>query len=137
MAGYLASLLNGIPNVVSANSLGPLRPWKAEQLGGGYAVSSWIERTAYENAAASVAVSGGTRDDIQRSYREVDHDRVHVYNHGIHTAAWHTIHDPVAHAERGVNPPLPRLPLVRRLPPPKCLSDWVLRAGLSRPAGLV
>src|SRR6516225_4783124 len=56
-AGHLASLLHGIPHIVTAHSLEPLRPWKAEQLGGGYAVSSYIEKTAYEGAAAIVAVS--------------------------------------------------------------------------------
>jgi starch synthase len=67
-AGHLASLLHGIPHVVTAHSLEPLRPWKAEQLGGGYAVSSYIEKTAYENAAAVIAVSDGMRRDILRSY---------------------------------------------------------------------
>src|SRR6478609_266536 len=63
MAGHLGSLLAGIPHVVSAHSLEPLRPWKAEQLGGGYAISSWAERTAYESAAGIIAVSGGMRAD--------------------------------------------------------------------------
>ena len=68
LAGHLASLLHGMPHVLSAHSLEPLRPWKAEQLGGGYALSSWAERTAYEAAAAVVAVSDGMRNDILRSY---------------------------------------------------------------------
>ena len=67
MGGHLASLLHGVPHVVSAHSLEPMRPWKAEQLGGGYAVSSWIERTAYDAAAAVIAVSGAMRDDVLRS----------------------------------------------------------------------
>jgi starch synthase len=71
-AGHLASLLHGIPHVVTAHSLEPLRPWKAEQLGGGYAVSSYIEKTAYENAAAVIAVSDGMRRDILRSYPDLD-----------------------------------------------------------------
>ena len=71
-AGHLASLLHGIPHIVTAHSLEPLRPWKAEQLGGGYAVSSWIEKTAYEGAAAIVAVSEGMRGDILRSYPALD-----------------------------------------------------------------
>ena len=71
-AGHLASLLHGIPHIVTAHSLEPLRPWKAEQLGGGYAVSSWIEKTAYEGAAAIVAVSDGMRTDILRSYPALD-----------------------------------------------------------------
>ena len=68
MAGHLAGLMHGIPHVVSAHSLEPMRPWKAEQLGGGYALSSWVERTAYEGAAGIVAVSAAMRDDVLRSY---------------------------------------------------------------------
>ena len=64
MAGHLGSLLAGMPHVVSAHSLEPLRPWKAEQLGGGYAISSWVERTAYEAAAGIIAVSAGMRADV-------------------------------------------------------------------------
>ena len=67
MAGHLASLLGGIPHVVTAHSLEPMRPWKAEQLGGGYRVSSWVEKTAYEAADAVIAVSAGMREDILRS----------------------------------------------------------------------
>src|SRR6186713_1460756 len=78
LAGHVASLLHGVPHVLTAHSLEPLRPWKAEQLGGGYAVSSWVERTAYEAAAAVIAVSGGMRDDILRSYPSVDPDKVKV-----------------------------------------------------------
>ena len=72
LAGHLAAQLHGIPHVLTAHSLEPLRPWKAEQLGGGYAVSSGIERLAYENAAAIIAVSAGMREDILRSYPPVD-----------------------------------------------------------------
>ncbi len=68
LAGHLASLLHGVPHVLSAHSLEPLRPWKAEQLGGGYALSSWAERTAYLGAAAVIAVSAGMREDILRCY---------------------------------------------------------------------
>jgi starch synthase len=75
-AGRLAQLLHGIPHVVTAHSLEPLRPWKAEQLGGGYRVSSWIEREAYETADAVVAVSDGMRRDILRSYPSLDESRV-------------------------------------------------------------
>ncbi|WP_084078496.1 glycogen synthase [Demequina sp. NBRC 110057] len=88
LAGHLASRLHGIPHVISAHSLEPLRPWKAEQLGGGYQVSSWIERTSYENADAIIAVSGGMRDDVLRSYPNVDPDKVHVIHNGIDVDAW-------------------------------------------------
>ena len=71
LAGYLASLLYGVPHVVTVHSLEPLRPWKAEQLGGGYALSSWCERTAVEAAAAVIAVSDGMRDDVLAAYPAV------------------------------------------------------------------
>src|SRR5690606_5645294 len=76
LGGHLAGLLHGVPHVLSAHSLEPLRPWKAEQLGGGYALSSWAERTAYEGAAGIIAVSSGMRDDILRVYPQVDPEKV-------------------------------------------------------------
>ena len=88
MAGHLASLLHGIPHVLSAHSLEPLRPWKAEQLGGGYALSSWVEKTAYEAAAAIIAVSDGMRQDILRSYPDVDPAKVRVVHNGIDVSLW-------------------------------------------------
>ena len=88
MAGHLGGLLHGIPHVISAHSLEPLRPWKAEQLGGGYAISSWAERTAYLGAAGIIAVSGGMRADILRSYPELDPDRVYVVHNGIDLDGW-------------------------------------------------
>ncbi|MDO5672003.1 MAG: glycogen synthase [Actinomycetaceae bacterium] len=88
MAGHWASLLNDIPHVLSAHSLEPLRPWKAEQLGGGYRISSWAEKTAYEAAAGVVAVSNGMRDDILRSYPAIDPARVHVVHNGIDLDLW-------------------------------------------------
>ncbi|MEX0913519.1 MAG: glycogen synthase [Demequina sp.] len=88
MAGHLAARLHGIPHVLSAHSLEPLRPWKAEQLGGGYAVSSWIERTAYEAADAVIAVSDGMRKDVLRCYPQIDPDKVQVVHNGIDVDAW-------------------------------------------------
>lgn len=88
LAGHLAGLLHGIPHVLSAHSLEPMRPWKAEQLGGGYALSSWAERQAYEGASAVIAVSHGMRADILRAYPQVDPERVHVVHNGIDLAAW-------------------------------------------------
>ncbi len=87
-AGHLSSLLHGVPHVISAHSLEPLRPWKAEQLGGGYRVSSYVEKTAYEAAAAIIAVSRGMREDILRCYPAVDPDRVRVIHNGIDLAKW-------------------------------------------------
>jgi alpha-maltose-1-phosphate synthase len=83
LAGHLAGLLHGVPHVLTAHSLEPLRPWKAEQLGGGYAISSWCERTAMESAAAVIAVSHGMRADILMTYPHVPADRVHVIHNGI------------------------------------------------------
>src|SRR6476659_5625677 len=88
LGGHLASLLAGVPHVVTAHSLEPLRPWKAEQLGGGYAVSSFAERVADESAAAVVAVSAGMRADVLKSYPSVDPARVHVVHNGIDSELW-------------------------------------------------
>lgn len=88
LAGHLAGLLHGIPHVLSAHSLEPLRPWKAEQLGGGYALSGWAERTAYLGAAGIIAVSAGMRADILRAYPDVDPARVHVVHNGIDLTGW-------------------------------------------------
>ncbi|GIJ50706.1 glycogen synthase [Virgisporangium aliadipatigenens] len=84
-AGHVAKLLYGVPHVVTTHSLEPLRPWKAEQLGGGYALSSWVERTAIEAADAIVAVSAGMRRDVLMAYPAVDPARVHVVHNGIDT----------------------------------------------------
>ena len=88
MAGHMASLLDGMPHVVTAHSLEPMRPWKAEQLGGGYRVSSLVERTAYEGAAAVIAVREGMREDILRSYPSIDPERVNVVHNGIDSQLW-------------------------------------------------
>ena len=88
LAGHLAGLLHGVPHVISAHSLEPLRPWKAEQLGGGYALSSWAEKTAYEAASGIIAVSNGMREDILRSYPAIDPERVKVVHNGIDLDAW-------------------------------------------------
>jgi starch synthase len=89
MAGHLASLLHGIPHVLTAHSLEPLRPWKAEQLGGGYRISSWVEQTAVNAADAVIAVSSGMREDVLRVYPTVDPNRVHVVRNGIDTDVWY------------------------------------------------
>ena len=88
LAGHLSGLLHGVPHVISAHSLEPLRPWKAEQLGGGYALSSWAEKTAYEAASGIIAVSNGMREDILRSYPAIDPERVKVVHNGIDLEAW-------------------------------------------------
>jgi starch synthase len=89
LAGHLAALLYGIPHVLTAHSLEPMRPWKAEQLGGGYRVSSWVEKTAVEAADAVIAVSSGMREDVLHTYPALDPNRVHVVRNGIDTDVWY------------------------------------------------
>lgn len=103
-AGHLAKLLHDIPHVVTAHSLEPLRPWKAEQLGGGYRVSSWIEKTAFEAADAVIAVSAGMRADILRCYPDIDPDRVHVVHNGIDLERWRRVEDAEVLAAHGIDP---------------------------------
>lgn len=93
LGGHLARLLHGVPHAVTAHSLEPRRPWKAEQLGGGYAVSSWAEQTAYEAADAVIAVSAGMREDILAVYPSLDPARVHVIRNGIDTRLYHPVED--------------------------------------------
>jgi len=114
-AGHLASLLHGVPHVVSAHSLEPLRPWKAEQLGGGYAISSFVERTSYEAAAAVIAVSAAMRDDVLSSYPSIEAGRVHVVHNGIDTADWSPIVNPDRVRELGVDPDQPSVVFVGRI----------------------
>lgn len=131
-AGHLASLLHGIPHVVTAHSLEPLRPWKAEQLGGGYAVSSYIEKTAYEGAAAIVAVSEGMRQDILRSYPSLDPERVKVIYNGIDVEAWRPVEDPDLLARYGIDPARPSVVFVGRITRQKGLP-YFLRAAAMLP----
>ncbi|MGB4778722.1 glycogen synthase [Microbacterium sp.] len=131
-AGHLASLLHGIPHVITAHSLEPLRPWKAEQLGGGYAVSSYIERTAYEHAAAVVAVSGGMRRDILRSYPSLDPDKVRVIYNGIDVEGWQPRADHALLERYGIDPNRPSVVFVGRITRQKGLP-YFLRAAARLP----
>jgi starch synthase len=88
LAGVLGATLHGLPHVLTAHSLEPQRPWKAEQLGGGYGVSSWVEQQAYETASAIIAVSYGMRADVLDAYPFVDPARVHVIHNGIDTTLY-------------------------------------------------
>lgn len=88
LGGHIAGLLHGIPHVLSAHSLEPLRPWKREQLGGGYELSSWAEKTAYEGAARIIAVSNGMKEDILRCYPSIDEAKVEVIHNGIDLDSW-------------------------------------------------
>jgi alpha-maltose-1-phosphate synthase len=140
LAGTLGSLLNDVPHVLSAHSLEPLRPWKAEQLGGGYALSSWAERTAYEGAAAVIAVSGGMREDILRSYPQIDPDKVHVVHNGIDLEGWRRPSTPeeleaatATLARLGIDPARPTVVFVGRITRQKGLP-YLLRAVEHLPA---
>jgi starch synthase len=126
-AGHIASLLHGVPHAVTAHSLEPLRPWKAEQLGGGYRVSSWIERTAFEAAAAVVAVSEGMRRDILRSYPALDESRVHVVHNGIDLTKRAPVTDRALVESLGVDPDRPTAVFVGRITRQKGLPH-LLRA---------
>ena len=131
-AGHTAGLLHGVPHVVSAHSLEPLRPWKAEQLGGGYALSSWVERTAYEGAAGVIAVSHGMRADILRSYPSIDPERVHVVHNGIDAELWQPAPDPEVVRRHGVDPDRPSVVFVGRITRQKGLPH-LLRAARELP----
>ncbi len=114
-AGHVSSLLYDVPHVISAHSLEPLRPWKAEQLGGGYALSSWVERTSYLAASAVIAVSAAMRDDVLRCYPDIDPDRVHVVHNGIDTSDWAPTVDPDRVRSHGVDPDRPSVVFVGRI----------------------
>ncbi|SDJ47383.1 glycogen synthase [Streptomyces indicus] len=115
LAGHFAKLLYGIPHVMTSHSLEPLRPWKAEQLGGGYALSSWAERTAVEAADAVIAVSHGMRADILESYPAVDPDRVHVIHNGIDTELYRPDPDGDARERYGIDAGRPYVLFVGRI----------------------
>jgi starch synthase len=132
-AGHLAKLLHGIPHVVTAHSLEPLRPWKAEQLGGGYRVSSWIEKTAFEAADAVIAVSAGMARDILRSYPSIDPERVKVVHNGIDLDRWQRIDDLDLVRDLGVDPDRPSIVFVGRITRQKGLP-YLLEAAKRLPA---
>ncbi|CAB4539718.1 unannotated protein [freshwater metagenome] len=102
MAGHVAAMQYSIPHIVSAHSLEPLRPWKAEQLGGGYAISSWAEKTAYEAASAIIAVSDGMRADVLKSYPNVDPNKVVTIRNGVDTSKFAPNHDATVPLKYGV-----------------------------------
>ena len=115
LAGHLAALAHDVPHVVTTHSLEPLRPWKAEQLGGGYAISSWVERTALEAADAVIAVSHGMREDVLACYPAVDPARVHVVHNGIDLDAYRRVDAADALLAHGVDPDRPYALFVGRI----------------------
>ena len=129
LAGHLAAMLYGIPHVLTAHSLEPMRPWKAEQLGGGYRVSSWVERTAVEAADAVIAVSSGMRDDVLATYPALDPSRVHVVRNGIDTEKWYPVGDRGSTLARiGVDPNRPIVAFVGRITRQKGVAHLVAAA---------
>jgi alpha-maltose-1-phosphate synthase len=115
LAGHLSSLLYGIPHVLTAHSLEPLRPWKAEQLGGGYELSSWCERTAMLAASAVIAVSRGMAADIRACYPDVRADRVHVIHNGIDARQYRTDPGHDVLDRYGIDPDRPAVVFIGRV----------------------
>lgn len=128
MAGHLAKLLYGIPHVITAHSLEPRRPWKAEQLGGGYRVSSWVERTAYEAADAVIAVSHGMRADVLDCYPALDANRVHVVHNGIDTVGYHPVAETDTLVQFGIDPNRPIVAFVGRITRQKGVGHLIAAA---------
>ncbi len=125
MAGFLAKKLYGMPFVLTTHSLEPLRAWKAEQLGSGYAMSSWMERTAILDADAIIAVSQGTKADILRAYPDMDEDRIHVIYNGIDLKEYQKTADTKALIEYGVDPKIPYVLFVGRITRQKGVTHLV------------
>ncbi|WP_436502201.1 glycogen synthase [Actinokineospora sp. HUAS TT18] len=128
LAGHVAGLLHGVPHVITAHSLEPRRPWKAEQLGGGYRLSCWIERTAYENADAIIAVSDGMRADVLDCYPRLDPRRVHVVRNGIDTAEYHPVAETDVLVREGIDPAKPIVVFVGRVTRQKGLAHLIAAA---------
>ncbi|HEY2206228.1 MAG TPA: glycogen synthase [Pseudonocardia sp.] len=133
MAGYLAKLLYGVPHVVTTHSLEPLRPWKVEQLGGGYALSCWAEKTAIENADAIIAVSHGMRSDILNVYPTVDPDTVRIVPNGIDSSIYAYTDDRSAWTRHGLDPDRPTVLFVGRVTRQKGVPHLVRAAAKFHP----
>ena len=137
-AGQLASLVHDVPHVITAHSLEPRRPWKADQLGGGYRLSSWVERTAYLAADAVIAVSHGMRADVLDAYPELDPARVHVVGNGVDAEAYRPIEDADVVRNLGVDPDRPYALFVGRITRQKGVTHLLAAAEKLTPeAGLV
>ncbi|MFN8129488.1 MAG: glycogen synthase [Candidatus Nanopelagicales bacterium] len=129
LGGHLSGLLHDIPHVITAHSLEPRRPWKREQLGGGYAISSWVEDTAYHNADAIIAVSAGMRADVLDCYPFVDPAKVHVVHNGIDTDVYRRVEQTDALKRYGIDPDRPFVLFVGRITRQKGINH-LLRAAL-------
>lgn len=125
MAGYWAKMLYKVPFVLTTHSLEPLREWKAEQLGTGYALSSWMERTGILDADAVIAVSEATKADIRRAYPEVKAERIHVIHNGIDLDEYRKTEETKALREYGVDPGRPYVLFVGRITRQKGVTHLV------------
>ena len=132
-AGQVASKLHGIPHLITAHSLEPLRPWKEEQLGGGYRLSSWVERTAYEGATKIIAVSAGMREDILRAYPQIDPNKVTVVHNGIDLDAFKSASNPDVLRANGIDPDARSVVFVGRITQQKGLP-YLLKAARALPS---
>lgn len=132
-AGKVAGDLHGIPHLITAHSLEPLRPWKADQLGGGYAVSSWVEKSAYESATKIIAVSHGMRADILRAYPQIDPAKVVVVHNGIDLDAFQSASNPELVRSLGIDPDQRSVLFVGRITQQKGLP-YLLKAARELPA---
>ena len=130
LAGHIAALLYGLPHVVTSHSLEPQRPWKAEQLGGGYALSSWAEQSAYEHADAVIAVSAASRRDVLAAYPALDPDRVHVVHNGIDVELYRPVSETDVLDRLGIDLTRPLVTFVGRVTRQKGVPH-LLRAALS------
>ena len=133
LPGYLARLLYNVPHVMTVHSLEPLRPWKAEQLGAGYAVSSWCERTAIDGADAVIAVSGAMGRDIERVYPEVDPAKIHVIHNGIDPGEYAPDRGTEVLARLGVDPDRPSVMFIGRITRQKGIGHLLDAAELIDP----
>lgn len=133
LAGHLAATLYTIPHVMTVHSLEPLRPWKSEQLGGGYALSSWCERVALESAAAVIAVSSGMRSDVLATYPSLPADRVHVIRNGIDTDEYAPDEATDVLDRNGIDPGRPTVVYVGRVTRQKGLPVLLRAAELLDP----
>jgi starch synthase len=133
LGGHLASLLYGIPHVMTMHSLEALRPWKAEQLGGGYQLSSWCERVSAGSAAAVVAVSDGMRADITAAYPEIPAERVRVIRNGIDTQEYQPDHGTDVLERHGVDVSRPYVIFVGRITRQKGVPVLLRAASLLAP----
>jgi len=131
--GQVAGALHGIPHLITAHSLEPLRPWKEEQLGGGYRLSSWIEKTAYEGATRIIAVSAGMREDILRAYPQLNPDKVSVVHNGIDLEAFQAANNPDLVRANGIDPDKRSVVFVGRITQQKGLP-YLLKAARELPA---